>query len=182
MEKSLPCTRRASERSCVIWSLPIWYEIPCPGCAREHGRLVERGSPVHGHGAGKVVGALLQREFAQRQLHVHLHPQRPKAHEAVNGFSRVRIVVEQTGLQHHLFGIEAQSFVGAGVVVVATDRVWAVPTETELEVVSWHALMNQDRPRIVRRRKGRRSQGSVQAHECNWSHLCRGAMVLSGRR
>ena len=117
--------------------------------AREHRRLAERGCPVHGNGARQVIGALLQGELAQCQLHVNLNPQRPQTHEAVDGLAGMRIVVKIPSLQHHLFGIEAEAFISAGVVVVATDRIGVVPAETELEVVSRHALVHEDGSRIV---------------------------------
>src|ERR1700733_6323930 len=70
----------------------------------------------------------------------------------------MRIVVEIPGLQHHLFGVEAEAFVGAGVVVVATDGIGVVPAETELEVVPRYSLVNENRPRIVRLGKLKESQ------------------------
>ena len=63
----------------------------------------------------QVFGGLFQRELAEREFNVYLHPQRAQAHEIVNDLTSVRAIIKQAGLEHHFLGIKANPFVGTGV-------------------------------------------------------------------
>src|ERR1700678_1212598 len=88
----------------------------------------------------------------------------------------MRIVVEKSGLQHHLFGIKSQAFVGAGVVIVTADGVCIMPTETELEIVPRNTLMNKNRSWIVRR--GQIEKTQVRPRHTNVT----GSILIEARR
>ncbi len=84
-------------------------------------------------------------------FHVYFHSQRPQPHEVVNDFAGSWAVVKQSRLKHHLFGVEAESFIGAGIVVVAANRIVMLPRQTHLKIVARHAFVDHVRPRILGR-------------------------------
>ena len=83
---------------------------------------------------------------------------------------------KKPGLQHHLFGVETEAFIGAGVVVVAADRIRVVPAQAKLEIVSRHALMDQDGPRIVC--LGKFKEAQVRSRHVNVA----GSILIEARR
>src|SRR5205085_5130960 len=119
---------------------------------RERDRFLTRGVRIHRHFFFEVLCGLIEREFTEREAHVHFHAKRAQTHEIVNNFARVRAVVEQTGLQHHLLGVKADAFVRARVVVMTLDWVLVFPGKTKLEVMAWNSFVNNDRPRVLRGR------------------------------
>jgi hypothetical protein len=55
---------------------------------------------------------LLERELAEREFHIHFHPERAQAHEIVNDLACVcGLSSKRPGLQHHLFGVKSDPFV-----------------------------------------------------------------------
>ena len=91
---------------------------------------------------------MIEREFAEREFHIHFHAQRAQPHEIVNDLARMRAVIEQTGLQHHFLGIKADPFIRAGVVVMPPDRVLVFPGKTKLKIMPGNSFVNSDRPRV----------------------------------
>ena len=128
------------------------------GVEANAGGFVARGAGIHGYGGGEVIGGLLERELSEREADVDLDAEGAKAHEAVDDFLGAGCCVEEAGLEHHLFGVEADAFVGFGVVVVAADGVRMVPAPGELEVVSGDAFVDDDRARIVRGGEGEEAE------------------------
>ena len=116
----------------------------------EGGRFLPGRLRIHRHFFFEIFRRLLEREFAERELHVHFHPQRPQAHEVVNDLARVRAVVEKASLQHHFLGVEADAFVRAGIVIMPPDRILVFPGETKLEIMPGDSFVHDDRPRILR--------------------------------
>jgi len=52
------------------------------------------GICVHGHFFLKIFRGLFEREFTEREFHIHFHTKRAKPHEIVNDLARVRTVIE----------------------------------------------------------------------------------------
>ena len=100
----------------------------------------------------EIFRGLLECEFAEGESHVHFHAERAQTHEIVNDLASVRAVVEQTSLQHHFFGVKADAFVRAGVVVMTADRVFVFPGKTKLKIMAGNSFVHGERPRILRRR------------------------------
>src|SRR5436309_4748347 len=121
------------------------------GDRSEESRFCVRRACVHGHGVLEILGRLRDAEFTERELHVDFHAQRSQPHEVPDDFARARAVVEQAGVQHHLFCIKADALVGAGIVVVTANRVGMTPGERKLKVVSGHALMHNFTARVFGR-------------------------------
>ena len=96
---------------------------------------------------------MIDGEFSDGQLHVYFHAQSPQAHEVVHDLAEPGTVVEETELQHHLFGIEADAFIRAGIVVTAPNLVFMRPRQRHLKVMSGHALVHNQRPRIFGNRQ-----------------------------
>ena len=102
-----------------------------PGGKRD--RFLARSLFIHRDFVLQVFGGLFQREFAERKFHVHFHSQRAEAHEVVNDLASVRAVVEQAGLQHHFFGVKANPFIRAGIIVMPPNRSPRVSTRDKAE-------------------------------------------------
>ena len=103
------------------------------GCGCEHGGLAACCAHVHRYGGGEVVGGLLEGELAECETDVYLYAEGAETHHAVDVLLDAWGGVEEAGLKHHLFGVEAYALVGFGVVVVATDGVGIAPTPGHLE-------------------------------------------------
>ena len=95
----------------------------------------------------------IDREISQRQFHIHFHAQNPQAHEVIHNLAQLWTIIEETKLQHHLFGIKADTFIRAGVIVVSANRILMRPRKRELEIMPRHALMHDEWPWILGDRK-----------------------------
>jgi hypothetical protein len=95
---------------------------------------------------------LVERKLAEREFDVHFHAQRAEAHEIVNDLACVRAIIEQTGLQHHFFGVKADPFVRARIVVMPPDRVVVFPGKAKLKIVPGNSLVHSNRTGILRSR------------------------------
>src|SRR6266568_9391515 len=67
----------------------------------------------------------------------------------IDDFARMRAVVKQPGLQHHLLRIEAYSLVRAGIVIVTPDRVGILPRKSQLKIMAWNSFVHRNRTRIL---------------------------------
>src|SRR5947208_11688506 len=88
--------------------------------------------------------------MAKTQYYIHFHPKRAQPHEIVNNLARMRAVIEQAILQHHLLGVKADPFVRPGIVIMPPDRIFVFPGKAKLEIMSGNSFVDNDRPRILR--------------------------------
>ena len=109
---------------------------------RKESGFREGSSRIHWNCVVQVRRALFDGELAESEFDVDFDSQRAQAHEVVDDLAAARAVIEEARLLHHFFGIEADSFIRTGIVVVAANGVWMGPGKRELEVVAGHAFMN----------------------------------------
>src|SRR5581483_6718783 len=116
----------------------VGNRLPRTGC--EECRLGMRCAGIHWDRLLQVVSRLRNRKLAKREFHVNFDSKGAKAHEIPDEFTGTRAVIEQACVQHHLFRVESDAFVGAGVVVVATNGIRMGPRKRELKVMPRDAL------------------------------------------
>src|SRR5882762_5761076 len=74
----------------------------------------------------------------------------PSANFTSTSTRSARTVVEQSRVQHHLFRIKTDAFVGAGIMVVTAYWIGVHPGEHELKVMTGHPFVDDESPRVFR--------------------------------